>query len=88
VAEQKVYRIRHKQTGLYSLGGHTPNWSKSGKVWRSMGALRNHLRVFNQGPTGYGNRAIPADWLVIEYILREDELAYYPAADLLLPKSK
>jgi hypothetical protein len=87
VTERKVYRIRHEQTGLFSLGGHTPKWSESGKVWRSKGSLRNHLRVVKKGPTGYGNCAIPEEWLVIEYILREDEIAYYRPSDLL-PKSK
>lgn len=49
-----VWKIRHKETGLFS-GGGTPmirngvsdtgiKWTKTGKIWRQRGALVNHLR--------------------------------------------
>lgn len=44
----KAYKIRIKDTGLYSLGGTTPKFNKSGKVWNSLGSLKNHLRLVNR----------------------------------------
>jgi hypothetical protein len=59
------YKIRDKETGLFSKGGvgadwSHHHWSKSGKVWRGLGPLRSHL---NQ----YLNKDIPLNWEVIEY---------------------
>jgi hypothetical protein len=49
--EKKVYMIRNKLTGLYSTGGgtHSPTcgFSKAGKMWATLGALKNHLRMFD-----------------------------------------
>lgn len=42
----KVYKIRNKKTGLYSTGGMTPAFTKSGKTWSELAHLKNHL---NQG---------------------------------------
>jgi hypothetical protein len=37
-----VYKIRNKQ-GKYSTGGSYPRFTKAGKVWTSLGALKQHL---------------------------------------------
>ena len=39
----RFYRLRDKNTGLFSSGGTSPRWSKGGKVWQK-GHLKNHLR--------------------------------------------
>lgn len=39
----KLYKIRHKVTGLYSKGGTSPFWSKKGKTWSSIGHLKRHI---------------------------------------------
>lgn len=39
----KLYRIRNKETGLYSTGGERPRWSTVGKVWVGIGPLKNHI---------------------------------------------
>lgn len=39
----KVYKIRHKQTGLFSSGGTTPKWTKKGKAWSALGHLKSHI---------------------------------------------
>jgi hypothetical protein len=39
----KIYKIRNKDTGLFSKGGMTPYWSKKGKTWNSFGHLKLHL---------------------------------------------
>lgn len=56
------YRIRDNNTGLYSTGGNAYNisWTKIGKVWTSLGNLRNHLA---QMP------CIPDHWVVEECAL-------------------
>lgn len=42
----KIYKIRDKDTGLYSGGGSFVRWSKNGKIWRNIGHLKNHLNIF------------------------------------------
>ncbi|MNH66463.1 hypothetical protein D3C73_184940 [compost metagenome] len=44
----KVFKIRNKETGLFSKGGtNTYNlWSKEGKSWSNIGHLKNHLNQF------------------------------------------
>jgi hypothetical protein len=32
-----MFKIRNKQTGLFSTGGYSPGWTKKGKVWNSRG---------------------------------------------------
>lgn len=45
------YKIRNSETGLYKrAGGHWVEpqrwrWSKRGKTWVTLGALKNHLRL-------------------------------------------
>lgn len=81
--EDVVYRIKNKD-GLYSSGGQNPRFSKnSGKVWTSLGRLKNHLRQFCPKPkkTKFNNNPydlqyeahevtknkIPSDWIIVEY---------------------
>lgn len=43
----QVYKIRHKESGLYSTGGsYRPGWSKTGKTWNNRGALSRHLSQY------------------------------------------
>jgi hypothetical protein len=44
--ETLVYKIRRKSDGLYSGGGFSPRWGKTGKAWGSLGRLKNHLNLF------------------------------------------
>jgi len=39
-----VYKIRNPQ-GLFSRGGCLPKWSKKGKTWTNIGALKSHLTM-------------------------------------------
>lgn len=43
----KIYKIRNKQTGLFSTGSCEPKWKKTGKIWKTIGALKNHLNLFD-----------------------------------------
>lgn len=42
----KIYKIRRKSDGLFSTGGVSPSWSKTGKTWNQIGHLKNHLNQF------------------------------------------
>jgi len=44
-ANECVYKIRRKVDGKYSTGGTTPQFSKNGKVWRTLGQLKSHLTL-------------------------------------------
>lgn len=39
------YKIQRKSDGLFSCGGTQPKFTKFGKIWRSMGQLKNHLSL-------------------------------------------
>ena len=39
----KVYKIRRKSDGLFSGGGSSPSFGKTGKEWYSMAAVASHL---------------------------------------------
>jgi len=39
----KLYKIRHKVTGLFSKGGGHPFWTKKGKTWSTLGHLKRHI---------------------------------------------
>jgi len=51
-----VYKIRRESDGLFSTGGTCPRFTKKGKVWTSMGALKGHLTLVSDG-----GRYIPKD---------------------------
>lgn len=84
----KAYKIWNKDTGLFSAGGSTPKWNKSGKSWASIGALKNHLRLVQEHHSNYKRRgpAIPPSWLVVvaEVIVTEGR-TYASACDLVSP---
>ena len=44
----KVYKIRNKETGLFSKGGnsHCNIWTKEGKSWSNIGHVKSHLNQF------------------------------------------
>jgi hypothetical protein len=41
--ETKFYKIRRKSDGHFSTGGDTPQWSKTGKVWKRISDVKSHL---------------------------------------------
>jgi hypothetical protein len=45
VTETKVYKIRRKSDGFFSGGGMHPSFSKKGKVWSNLQALRSHITL-------------------------------------------
>lgn len=43
-----IYKVRRQTDGLYSTGGIAPTFSEKGKVWNTLGALKNHLNLLNK----------------------------------------
>jgi len=63
----KHYKIKNTKTGLFSTGGSLPNWSKNGKVWRTLGQVRSHLTLF----LSCNDKKKTNDWEIIEYEMIE-----------------
>lgn len=86
----KIYKIRNKNTGLFSLGSshvtETKEWNKNGKTWLKINHLKTHLRQYRH--KNYSNKEltnnIPKHWKVIEYDVIETPVnitsakSYYP----------
>ena len=73
------FKIWCTEKELWSKGGshtdkHPWHWSKTGKVWNSVGALKNHLNQFKE---------IPSTWKVVKFKLEilESENCQMPASD-------
>lgn len=70
----KLYRIKNANTGLYSLGSGNPRWNGTGKIWKGVGQLKNHLNIYREIQARYQYRKesqiqIPEEWLIEEYDL-------------------
>lgn len=69
-----VYRIRNAD-GQYSLGGSSPRFGPRGKLWVSLGALKNHIHC--AGYSAYEDCTIVESELVDNGpVMSVDELAH------------
>lgn len=46
MGDVKVYMIRRRKDGLYSSGGSYPYFNKTGKMWPTIGRVRQHLSSY------------------------------------------
>lgn len=46
-SNETLYKIQRLSDGLFSTGGYTPRFTKTGKSWK-LGALLNHLTMIRQ----------------------------------------
>lgn len=78
----KVYRLRHKTSGLYSSGGTDPVFGKKGKVWRQLNHVRSHLAQFSpKSYDTYARKRYPTyldEVEIVEYIVTENESSILP----------
>jgi hypothetical protein len=44
-----LFKIRNTETGEFSTGGKSPDFNEKGKVWNSIGHLRNHIAAVLRG---------------------------------------
>ena len=70
--EIKIYKIENKN-GMFSGGGTYPRWTKKGKTWSDIGAVKRHLVQFCSSYEWENNKTvyswknnIPEDWTVLE----------------------
>ena len=59
------YKIYDESSDLFCCGGMDPKWSKTGKSWSSIGALKSFLRQWERGIGYEGEREIPATWKIV-----------------------
>jgi len=73
-----MIKIKNKN-GLFSRGGYTPSFTKKGKVWSSLGYVKNHLNQINEDEVF----DIYSDCILVE--IDEDELTSkeYPMKDFI-----
>lgn len=76
----KLYKIRNRETGLYSSGGQWPSWSRAGKTWTNLGPLRSHLAQ-HLGDKNYHKGTDMSQWQVVEIEVRE--VAYREVHEML-----
>lgn len=79
------YKIRDTETGLFSCGGAhqlddswQAGWTRKGKIWHSIGALKNHLKQYKK---------IPLWWEVVQYEVQMNLVGKQPAVELHSPKN-
>jgi hypothetical protein len=73
----RFYKIIDKNTGLFQTSGGNIHFDKKGNIWSSIGALKNHLRLFVKVHRKMSPEEIAfeitkflknsVDWLLIEY---------------------
>lgn len=80
-----VYKIR-RDDGLFSNGGHVPRFTKNGKIWKTLGHLKRHLKEmdFDRARYSYANcqiieyvesQPIPIHTIINEAQERSEELS-------------
>lgn len=91
--EFKVFKIIDKNTGKFSTGGYTPNWTIRGKTWSQINHVKSHLRIFidDDERNRLWNNKIPENWEVIELSNITGERRYsarslYPVENIYDPK--
>lgn len=80
----KVYKIRDKETGLFSKGGssHWNIWTKVGKSWSNIGHIKNHLHMFIDHD-GVKNQGYPySNAEIIEVEINYDNCFHYDVGEL------
>lgn len=65
--EVKVYKIRHRVSGLWSKGGSMPTFNRVGKTWSNIGHLKNHLNCLSVCVDELAN------WEIVEFVLKPEE---------------
>lgn len=79
----KLFKIRHRQTGLFSTGGSSPRWEENGKLWKKKGFVTNHL----SNAIGYKHaKGFYANAEIVEYEYNPVAIAVYPIMDVITEK--
>ena len=65
--ESFFYKIKNNKTGFYRLAGGYEKWSKQGKVWKNLQALKLHFSLYDQYPHKDKNTLLDKDWTIEKY---------------------
>lgn len=93
-----VYKVRNKDTGLFSHGKMNDQWNKVGKIWTDVAALKGYLRfiqrqetnriaaITSRWPKGSEGRQapLPANIEVVALMLEETPVGQMSASEFLL----
>ena len=79
----KLYKVRHKLTGLLSRGGTSPCWNSKGKTWNTLGYLKSHLRYIDKH-----KQADMVHWEVLEIEVSEQLQPIGMANDIIAESVK
>lgn len=77
--DNRLFKIRHRDTGLYSTGGQWPSWTRAGKTWSNLGTLRSHLAQHLGDKHRRGTDM--SAWQVVEIEVRE--VAHHSVHEML-----
>jgi hypothetical protein len=74
-----AYKIRNKKTGLFSMGGmdalvRNSSWRKTGKVWKQIGHLKNHINQLYFPRNKKDQIYTLDDFEIVEYSLVESSV--------------
>jgi len=61
-----MYKIKDNQTGLYSMGGSTPLFTKTGKIWKKKTDLDLHIKLVEDHQRRYPERQSPYEDCIVE----------------------
>ncbi len=61
---KSIFKIRRISDSLFSAGGPFPTFDKSGKIWKSIGAVKCHIKLVRS----YYSRIRYDNTEVIEYM--------------------
>lgn len=76
--KMKVYKIRDKNTGLYSKGGYYTSFTKLGKTWSTKGALSLHLALLREKCRYRKEKfVIPDNWEILEFETEGKDVTEY-----------
>jgi len=88
-----AYMIRRKSDGLFSSGGMSPKFDKKGKIWGTVGALKNHLvfaydNYYNRGSVKLNANFYPylECEIVVFELTPEEKPAPFVLSDFLIGK--
>lgn len=77
----KVFKIRQKETGLFSTGGMRPTFVKQGKVWQQLRHVHSHIA---QLTSAYTPPDVYKDAEIVEAEITEILSVLEPASDYLI----
>jgi len=96
----KVYKIRDKNTGLFSTGGVSLRWEKTGKSWSCEGHVKSHLTLLKEHHkyrtcSGWNNKhnlslewSCPKNWEIVVTEYEEVSAQTYSAESVANRKAK